>query len=87
MARKKPVSILIVMLVVGMLVGSMVGEVISLILPDGVVKQFFIRSISPGFEPVEIDLEVIRVTVGLDITINIISVLGILLAVYLFRWY
>ncbi len=87
MARKKPVSILLVMLVVGMLAGSMVGEVISLVLPDGVVKQFFIRSITPGFEPVEINLEVVRITVGLDVTLNIISILGILLAVYLFRWY
>ena len=87
MARKKPVSILLIMLVVGMLIGSMLGEVISLVLPDGVVKQFFLKSITPGFQLTQIDLEVVKITLGLELKLNIISILGVLLAVYLFRWY
>jgi hypothetical protein len=75
------------MLVVGMLIGSMLGEVISLVLPDGVVKQFFLKSITPGFQLTQIDLEVVKITLGLELKLNIISILGVLLAVYLFRWY
>jgi hypothetical protein len=87
MLTKKPLGILIIMLVLGMLIGGTFGEILGLILPAGVVKEFFLKSISWGIEPRAIRLVVITLTIGFSFKINIISVLGILFAVYLFRWY
>ncbi len=74
-------------ILVGMLIGSAVGEVLSLILPDGVVKEFFLRSVSFGLTPFTIDLVLITLTFGLTLTLNIVGVIGIIIAVYILRWY
>jgi hypothetical protein len=70
-----------------MLVGSLLGEVIGHICPDGVVKQFFTKSITPGFMLEEIKLVVLNLTFGIKLKLNIMSILGIVIAVYYFRWY
>jgi hypothetical protein len=74
-------------ILVGMLIGSAVGEVLSLVLPDGVVKEFFLRSVSFGLSPFTIDLVLITLTFGLTLTLNIVGVIGIIIAVYILRWY
>jgi hypothetical protein len=64
-----------------------IGEVIALLLPDGVVKEFFLKSISFGFSPTEVNLVILAFTFGMSMKINIIAVIGIFLASYIFRWY
>jgi len=73
--------------VLGMLMGSLMGELISEFMVDGVVKDFFTRSIAPGFSPSTLDLVVLRLTFGLTLKLNVISVVGVALAAYLLRWY
>jgi len=87
MKQKKSVGAVLLILILGALIGSVFGEVIGLILPDGVVKQFFLRSINPGFKNVELRLLVIYINLTLQIKLNIVSVLGIALAAYILRWY
>jgi hypothetical protein len=72
---------------IGALTGAVLGEIISLILPEGVVKDFFLRSVSFGFSPTTINLVLITVTIGLYLKLNIVGVIGIFLATYIFRWY
>ena len=65
--RKRSLGILILFLFLGAIIGSALGKLIALILPDGVVKQFFIRSATIGFDPVTINLGFISFTFGFTI--------------------
>jgi hypothetical protein len=85
--RKLSIGTLLIAVVLGALIGSTLGEVIGLILPDGVVKDFFLRSASIGIEPVLVNLVIIAFTFGFTFKLNIIGVIGIILATYIFRWY
>jgi len=87
MKQKKSVGAVFLILILGALVGTVFGEVIGLILPEGVVKQFFLKSIEPGFENFELKLLVIYINLTLTLKLNIVSVLGIALAAYILRWY
>ncbi len=85
--RKRPLAILIVFLVLGAIIGSALGNLIALLLPDGVVKQFFIRSASIGFEPFTLNLGFLSFTLGFKFILNVIGIVGIAFAAYLLRWY
>ncbi len=87
MARGKGIGFLLTVIVVGVLVGGVIGEIIGLLLPDGVIKEFFVRSVQASVGPVTLDLHAFSVTLGFGLKLNIISVLGVCLVAYLFRWY
>ncbi len=78
---------LVTIIIIGAVIGSVLGQVLGLVLPAGVVKQFFLRSVGFGFSPVTLDLALISFTIGLSLKINVIGVIGIFLATYIFRWY
>lgn len=84
--RKKRLGFIFIVLLLGGLVGTALGEVLGLVLPEGVVKEFFLRSASFGFSPTEISLVIIQFTIGFWLKINIIGVIGIILIGYLLRW-
>lgn len=78
---------LVLMVLLGMILGSAVGVAIKEVLPDGVVKKFFVESVSWGLEARTLDLVVLTLTLGFSVKVNVMAVLGVVLAVYLFRWY
>ncbi|MEA2063071.1 MAG: DUF4321 domain-containing protein [Gemmatimonadota bacterium] len=85
MYRKK-VSVYIIVLVIGMLIGGYLGEILSSIMPDGVAKDFFLTSVTGNFGPFSINLIILALTLGpLVIKINLVSILGMLIAYYLFK--
>lgn len=84
--RRVSFRMLILIIVVGALIGSAVGEIANL-LPVGVVKEFFLRSYANGFEPGTIDLKIFTLTLGFTFSLNIAGVIGIVIAVYVLRWY
>ena len=85
--RHKSFGFLLFMIILGMIVGTAIGEAIGLMLPDGVVKSFFLRSVTPSFSPTTVDLVAFTFTLGFSLNVNLMAVLGIVLAIYLFRWY
>jgi hypothetical protein len=85
--RSRPLGVLIVMLVVGCVLGSLFGELLGLILPVGVVRDFFVKGFQPQFGPLTVDLGVVGFTFGFKLKLTVASVLGIMLAVHIFRWY
>jgi hypothetical protein len=88
MKPKKSAGAILVVLIIGGLIGSLFSRGIGLVLPEGVVKNFFLWGIhDKGFYVENLDLFVFRITVGLRITLNMASVLGIALAAYILRWY
>ncbi len=87
-SRKKSLGFILLVLVLGILVGSALGEIIGMILPDGVVKQFFLSSVSGGISPATtLNAVLFTFTIGFTIKLNVIGVLGILITAYLLRWY
>jgi hypothetical protein len=86
-ARTRGLGKLFIVLFFGLLMGGALGEVLGHFLPDGVVKEFFVRSISAGIGPAELNLHAIAFTLGFSFKVNVMSVVGVILAAYYFRWY
>lgn len=84
--RKKSLGWILVIILLGALIGSALGEVLALILPQGVVKEFFLRSASFSVGPATLNLIILTFTLGFSLKINVIGVLGIGFASYLLRW-
>ncbi len=86
MARKSLGQIVLV-IVLGAMIGSLFGELLGLLLPTGVVREFFLRSAHFGFGPTTLDVRLFTITVGFTVKLNIVGLLGVGVALYLLRWY
>lgn len=76
---------LIALLIVGALVGALLGEVIRLLFSGGIMEQVFSRGVSPGLSPTTLDLRVLSLTFGFTLRLNLASLLGIALALFVYR--
>jgi Domain of unknown function (DUF4321) len=80
------VVVLLVILILGALIGSVIGEVIATLAPGGFLEAIFSKGINPGIAPpLVLDLKVLTLTLGLTIKINLASLLGIVLALLIYR--
>lgn len=83
---RKRLSVYLLVLIIGMLIGGYFGEVLVTVMPDGVAKDFFLTSVVGNFGPVSVDLLIVALTLGpLMVKVNLVSVLGLFVAYYLFR--
>ena len=87
MAKKMGSAVvLLVILILGALIGSVIGEVIGALAPGGYVAAIFAKGINPGITPPAVlDLKVLTLTFGVAMRINLASVLGIALALLIYR--
>ncbi len=87
MAKKMDsVVVLLVILILGALIGSVIGEVIGALAPGGYVEAIFAKGISPGIAPPAVlDLKVLTLTLGVTMKINLASLIGIVLALIVYR--
>ena len=85
--KKKRLGIILVILFFGMLIGSALGKLIAYVVPEGVVKEFFLKSITAGFDPVTFNIGFLKLTFGFSFIINIIGIIGLAMAAYMLRWY
>jgi hypothetical protein len=83
--RRKKLVTYVVILVFGLLLGGLLGELISSVLPGGVVKDFFITTVGGRLGPATLDLIVLSLTAGIAVKLNVMSLIGLLIAAYLFR--
>jgi hypothetical protein len=80
------VVVLLVIVILGALIGSVIGEVIGTLAPGGYLEKVFSRGVNPGIAPPAVlDLKVITLTLGLTVKINLASLLGIVLALLIYR--
>jgi len=70
--------LLLLLLLVGLVIGGVIGDIFQ--------SSFKILGYSKtiGFEPVTVDLSVIKFTLGFLMSINLASIVGIILAVIIF---
>lgn len=92
--KEKRVSTIILVVLVGILIGSYLNSFVEMMpIGDNVVKTFFTYSIPVGIgdfvhnKPVLIDLSAIKFQIGFMVRFSLLSVIGILVSLYLFRWY
>lgn len=88
--REKRMGGLILAVVVGLVLGSFLTQAFTL-LPDNVVKQFFTKSVSFGFgfdpDGVVVDLSALKFKFGFTCQFSFLSLVGIAIGAYIFRWY
>lgn len=77
-SSRNTLSLLLVLLV-GLVLGGIIGELLRDIVP------ILSYGKAIGFQPVKVDLSVITMTLGLTMQINLASILGLMLAVFLFK--
>ena len=80
--REKNIWILILFVLCGIVVGGLLGDLAS--------KVDFLWWLSYGesfglSQPIELDLSVIKISFGLMFKINISSIIGMILAIYIYR--
>jgi uncharacterized membrane protein len=84
--RRKSLGFIIFIIVLGALIGSALGEILGLILPAGVVKDFFLKSATASIGPGTLNIILMTFTIGFSIKLNITGVIGIVIAAYALRW-
>ena len=87
MAKKlDSVVVLLVIIILGALIGSVIGEVIAILAPGGLLEKIFSKGLNPGLSPPAVlDLKVLTLTFGLTMKVNLASLLGIVLALLIYR--
>lgn len=77
---------LLVILILGALIGTVIGEVIATMAPGGTLEKVFSKGINPGLSPpATLDLKVLNISFGFTVKINFSSLLGIGLALVIYR--
>ncbi len=71
---------------IGGLLGGMLGEILRVFTPSGTIQNIFSRVVSPGLDPpFTVDLVLIKITIGFILKINLLTILGIFLGIYLYK--
>ena len=91
---KRSIALITITLFVGAMAGTLIGELLGLILPEGVVKDFFLTGVSfnlgglMGNDSGVIVLNMIMFTIqfGLSIKMNFTSIIGLAGAYYFLRY-
>lgn len=89
--RRRNVKIIALMIACGAIVGSLLGDVAAALLPESVVRDFFILSVDTAnyglSEPFVLDLRIFSITFGFTLRVNFMGVVGMGVAYYLLRYY
>lgn len=78
--------LLIFFILLGGLLGGLLGEILKAMAPAGPLQDLFARVHEIGLTtPFTLDLKLFSVTFGFILRINLFSILGILLGVYIYK--
>lgn len=92
---KRSVSLIIIGLVAGAVIGSLIGVFFGWVLPEGVVKDFFLTGVNfdlagiAGNESgvIVLNLVVIVLKFGLSIHFNFTTLIGLAISYYFLRYF
>ncbi|MDB9722436.1 DUF4321 domain-containing protein [Candidatus Marinimicrobia bacterium] len=95
MLNKRSLSVIVLTLFFGTLFGTLLGELLGWILPNSVVREFFLKSIEfnlgsiveDAVDVVSLDLVMMTVKFGLTLTFNFTSIIGFATAYYFLRYF
>ena len=92
---KRNLSLIILGLFIGAAIGGVMGNLLGWVLPEGVVRDFFLTSLSldigglAGNEMgvLVLDLKIITLKFGLAMNFNFTSIIGLTSAYYILRYF
>ena len=83
---KKSPWILLIFVLIGGLLGGVLGEILRVMAPHGTIQTVFATNFVLGItEPLSIDLVLLKFTIGFVLKINLLSLLGMFLGIYLYK--
>ena len=85
--NKRTIKFIFLILFFGIITGSIVTNLIGFILPEGVVRDFFLIHTSIGWQPFTINLQVIKITTGFSFDISVCSLIGLFISWYFLRYF
>ncbi len=81
--RRRPWLVLVVVGLAGGVVGHVLSEAVATFAP----LSFLARSVEPGLDPaLHLDLGLVTVTLGFTVRLNLAVLLGVLFALWVWRW-
>ena len=88
MNSNRSTIIILLTLLCGCVIGTALSDLFHFILPEGVVKQFFLQStlIGWGDSNAWIDFNIIKFKTGFYIKVSVISLIGMMISWYFLRY-
>ena len=87
---KKSIYFILSLILLGCVIGTALSMLIGYVIPEGVVRDFFILSQSFGFGASEnnwVNLGPLRFKLGFFFDVSILSIVGILISWYILRYF
>jgi hypothetical protein len=81
---KKGVMFFIIIVILGALLGGVLGEILGLIIKGGMLHKILVTGVNPALRPITLDLAVLNFTFGIGMKLNLLSVFGIIGAIWLY---
>ena len=90
--RNRDISLIVIGLFIGAVFGGVIGNLLAWSLPEGVVKDFFLTSLTfdignDSAGVVVIDLGIIIFKFGLAVDFNFTSIIGLATSYYILRYF
>ena len=83
---QRGLGLVLLIIVAGLVLGSLLGELVASLLPTGLVHDLLTRGPQIGLSPpATLDLRFMAVTFGLLLKVNVVAVLGVVLAALALR--
>jgi hypothetical protein len=85
-AAQRGIGLVVLIVLAGLVVGSLLGELVGSLLPAGWIQDLLTRGPTIGLTtPATLDLRFLSVTFGLVLKVNLVGVVGIVLAAVALR--
>lgn len=83
---QRGLGLVFLIIVAGLVLGSLLGELVASLLPTGLVHDLLTRGPQIGLSPpATLDLRFMAVTFGILLKVNVVAVLGVILAALALR--
>ncbi len=84
---KKNIWVLLLLILIGALLGNVLGEILRAISPEGPVRNIFTEGFHIGIAPpLTLNLRIITFTIGFTIRANLLTLLGSILGIYIYKY-
>jgi hypothetical protein len=85
-AASRGFGLLLIIVLAGLVIGSLLGELVASLLPSGLARDVLTRGPQIGLTPpATLDLRFAAVTFGMMLKVNVVGILGVVIAALTLR--
>lgn len=85
--NKRTIKFIFATLFFGIISGTILSMLLGFILPEGVVKDFFLMYKDLGWQRTTLNLGVIKITTGFIFSVSVCSLIGLFMSWYFLRYF